>query len=94
MMTTHPHHPARLCASSRLHPSLPLRCVGHAQTTPPPPQQTKPATAPPDDDQGPATDNSTIILKKKKEAEEPPPPPAAPAEPKVRIPTATPTPSA
>ncbi len=86
MMTTHPHHPARLLLLAACTLLLPLRCIGHAQTTPPPPQQTKPATAPPDDDQGPATDNSTIILKKKKEAEEPPPPPAAPAEPKVKNP--------
>jgi VWFA-related protein len=86
MMTTHPHHPARLLFLAACTVLFPLRCVGHAQTTPPPPQQTKPATAPPDDDQGPATDNGTIILKKKKEAEEPPPPPAAPAEPKVKNP--------
>ena len=85
MMTIHPHHPARilLLAACTL---VPLRCVGHAQTTPPPPQQTKPTTAPPDDEQGPTTDNGSIVLKKKKDAEEPPPPPAAPAEPKVKNP--------
>jgi VWFA-related protein len=84
MMTTHPHHPARLLllAASTLLFSLP---GAHAQDAPPPPQQTKP-TPPPPDEAGPQTDNGTIIIKKKKEADEPPPPPVAPAAPKVKNP--------
>src|SRR5215470_6313359 len=84
MMTTLPHHPARLlllaaCTFIFLPPS-----GAHSQTTPP---QQKPTTQPPPDDGGPQTDNGSIVLKKKKEAEEAPPPaPAAPAEPKVKNP--------
>ncbi len=89
MMTTHPHHPARiplLAACTFLFLLFPPR-PAHAQTTPPPPaQQQKPTTQPVPDDAGPQTDNGTIILKKKTEAAEPPPPPAAPAEPKIKNP--------
>src|SRR5580693_2462771 len=87
MMTTHPHHPARilllLAAISTLPPLRPAPAQTPTQT--PAPQQ-KPAATPPPDDQGPAVDNGAIVLKKKKEADEPPPPPAAPAEPKVKNP--------
>ena len=86
MMTTHPHHPARLLllAACTLLLTLP---IARGQSTPPPPQQQTKPTPPAPDDAGPATDNGTIILKKKKDAaDEPPPPPAAPAEPKVKNP--------
>ena len=86
MMTTHPHHPARLLLLAACTLLLPLP-IARAQDTPPPPQQQTKPTPPPPDDAGPATDNGTIILKKKKDAaDEPPPPPAAPAEPKVKNP--------
>jgi VWFA-related protein len=86
MMTTHPHHPARLLLLAACALLLPLP-IARAQDSPPPPQQQTKPTPPPPDDAGPATDNGTIILKKKKDAaDEPPPPPAAPAEPKVKNP--------
>jgi VWFA-related protein len=86
MMTTHPHHPARLLLLAACTLLLPLP-ISRAQDTPPPPQQQTKPTPPTPDDAGPATDNGTIILKKKKDAaDEPPPPPAAPAEPKVKNP--------
>jgi VWFA-related protein len=83
MMTTAPHHPARLLLLAACLLLLAPLAV-HAQDAPStqtPPQQTKPAPQP--DDAGPQTDNGTIILKKKKEADEPPPPPA-PVAPKVK----------
>ena len=84
MMTTHPHHPARILLFAACTLLLPLPRA-HAQTPPPPQQQTKP-TPPSPDDAGPQTDNGTIVIKKKKEADEPTPAPAAPAEPKVKNP--------
>jgi VWFA-related protein len=85
MMTTHPHHPARILLLAACTLLLPLPGA-HAQDAPPPQQQTKPTPPPPPDDAGPQTDNGTIVIKKKKEADEPPPPPAAPAAPKVKNP--------
>ncbi len=85
MMTTHPHHPARLLLLAACTLLFPLP-IARAQDTPPPPQQQTKPTPPAPDDAGPATDNGTIILKKKKDAADEPPPPAAPAEPKVKNP--------
>jgi VWFA-related protein len=84
MMTTQPHHPARILLLAACTLLLPLPRA-YAQTPPPPQQQTKP-TPPSPDDAGPQTDNGSIVIKKKKDADEAAPAPAAPAEPKVKNP--------